>query len=79
MPADTARGRLSGLLIGSELAAVKDDFDLASVSLLGSDHIARAYRAALGKLGHTASMLDAEATTLNGLALAHSTYSKVSS
>ncbi|MEL7525772.1 MAG: 2-dehydro-3-deoxygalactonokinase [Pseudomonadota bacterium] len=78
MPADTARGRLSGLLIGAELASVKDDFDLSSVSLLGSDHIARAYQAALGKLGHAASMLDAESTTLNGLALAHSTYSKVS-
>ncbi|WP_420333980.1 2-dehydro-3-deoxygalactonokinase [Roseibium sp.] len=79
MPADTARGRLSGLLIGAEIAAVRDDFDLASVSLLGSDHIARAYQAALGELGHTASLLDAETTTLNGLALAHSTYSKVSS
>ncbi|WP_422036870.1 2-dehydro-3-deoxygalactonokinase [Roseibium sp.] len=78
MPADTARGRLSGLLIGAEIAAVRDDFDLASVSLLGSDHIAKAYHAALGKLGHTASMLDAASITLNGLALAHSTYSKVS-
>ncbi|WP_434055585.1 MAG: 2-dehydro-3-deoxygalactonokinase [Roseibium sp.] len=78
MPADTARGRLSGFLIGAEIAAVRDDFDLVSVSLLGSDHIAKAYHTALGKLGHTALMLDAASTTLNGLALAHSNYSKVS-
>lgn len=76
---EAARGRLSGLLIGAELAAVREDFDLSEVTLLGSDHIAGAYRSALDVLGKKATLIDAETTTLNGLALAYSSYRKVSS
>ncbi|MCV0427576.1 MAG: 2-dehydro-3-deoxygalactonokinase [Roseibium sp.] len=76
---DAARGRLSGLLIGAELAAVKDDFDLSAVTILGSDHIAKAYASALGCLGYEATPLDAETITLKGLALAYSSYSKAPS
>ena len=76
---DAARGRLSGLLIGAELASVKDDFDLATVMILGSDHIAEAYASALGHLGHEATTLNAETITLKGLELAYSSYSKVPS
>ncbi|WP_299483997.1 2-dehydro-3-deoxygalactonokinase [uncultured Roseibium sp.] len=75
----SARGRLSGLLIGAELAAVRDEFDLSAVILLGSDQIATAYQRALARLGHKSEVINAEATTLNGLALAYSSYSKVSS
>ncbi len=76
---EAARGRLSGLLIGSELAAVKEDFALADVALLGSDGIAKAYATALECVGCSARLLDAESITLRGLALAYSSYEKVSS
>jgi len=76
---EAARARLSGLLIGAELAAMKQDFDLSKVMLLGSDKLAKAYRSALGCLGHQAVLLDADAITLNGLSLAYSSYQKVSS
>ncbi|MBO6929476.1 MAG: 2-dehydro-3-deoxygalactonokinase [Roseibium sp.] len=76
---EAARGRLSGLLIGSELAAVKGDFDLSNVALLGSDAIARAYKGALVRAGHQASLLDADTITLRGLQLAYSSYLKVPS
>jgi 2-dehydro-3-deoxygalactonokinase len=76
---EAARGRLSGLLIGSELAAVKDEFDLENVALLGSDKIAKAYHSALDCLGYSADLLDAESITLRGLELAYSSYSKVPS
>ncbi|MHA7776575.1 2-dehydro-3-deoxygalactonokinase [Roseibium sp. M-1] len=72
-----ARGRLSGLLIGSELAAIRPDFDLDGVAILGSEGIAKAYRSALDCLGHKARLLDADSLTLNGLALAYSSYAKV--
>ncbi|CTQ57571.1 2-dehydro-3-deoxygalactonokinase [Roseibium album] len=76
---EAARGRLSGYLIGAELAAVRDGFDLAAITLLGSDQISKAYHSALGRLGYRATLLNAETITLNGLVLAYSSYSKVSS
>lgn len=69
-----ASGRLSGLLIGAELAAVSRDFDLGNTALLGSDKIAGAYRSALTHLGHASRQLDAETITLKGLTLAYSFY-----
>lgn len=74
-----ASGRLSGILIGAELAAVRDSFDLASVTLLGSEGIAGSYRTALACLGHGARLLDVETITLKGLALAYSSFHKVPS
>jgi 2-dehydro-3-deoxygalactonokinase len=76
---EAARGRLSGYLIGSELAAVRDGFDLGAVTLLGSDQISRAYQSALSRLGFQATLLNAETITLNGLVLAYSSYSRGSS
>ena len=69
-----ASGRLSGLLIGAELAAVSRDFDLDGTAVLGSDKIAGAYRAALSHLGHASRQLDAESITLKGLTLSYSSY-----
>jgi len=76
---EQASGRLSGILIGAELAAVRDVFDLSDVVLLGSDGIARSYQTALKCMGHDARLLDAGTITLEGLALAYSCLSKVSS
>jgi len=74
-----ASGRLSGILIGAELAAVREEFDLSDVALLGSDKIAGSYKAALNCLGREARLLDAGTITLQGLALAYSSFSKVTS
>lgn len=76
---EQASGRLSGILIGAELAAVRDVFDLTDVALLGSNGIARSYQTALKCLDRNARLLDAETITLEGLALAYSHLSKVSS
>ncbi len=76
---EAARGRLSGLLVGAELAAVRQDIASLPVAILGSDGIARTYQTALECLGIAPRLLDAETITLRGLALAHASYSKVSS
>lgn len=74
-----ASGRLSGLLIGAEMAAMASQFDLSHSVLLGSDRIARAYALALKTLGHSSELVDADAITLKGLRLAYQTYQKVPS
>ncbi|WP_299816150.1 2-dehydro-3-deoxygalactonokinase [uncultured Roseibium sp.] len=76
---EQALGRLSGLLIGAELAAVHEDIADLPIKILGSDRLARTYRTALESLGHDAELLDADTITLQGLTLAHSSCSKVSS
>ncbi|WP_103224890.1 2-dehydro-3-deoxygalactonokinase [Roseibium marinum] len=76
---EQARGRLSGLLIGVELAAVRQDIANLPIAILGSDTLARTYRTALESLGHSAGLLDADTITLKGLTLAYSSCSKVSS
>ena len=78
-PPQVARGRLSGTLIGSELACIEDDFDLSQVVVLGASAIARAYRTALDCLGHAAICQEADIVTLQGLELAYSSYLKVTS
>lgn len=74
-----ATGRLSGLLIGAELASIRDEFDLADVAILGSSKIAGTYHAALECLGQDARLLDAESITLRGLTLAFSCYARETS
>lgn len=74
---EAARGRLSGLVIGMELAAVRREIAGLAIAVLGSSRIANAYRAALESLGHETRLLDADLTTLRGLALAYSTFQKV--
>jgi 2-dehydro-3-deoxygalactonokinase len=73
---EAASGRLSGLLIGAELAAMAPQFDLSHTILLGSDRISEAYANALSALGHTSDVLDAGQLTLKGLTLAYETHSK---
>lgn len=76
---EAARGRLSGLLIGLELAAMRDAFSDVPIAILGSSSISAAYQSALGSLGRKTRLLDAEMTTLHGLTLACSTCQKVPS
>ena len=65
-PIDAA-ARLSGLLIGSELAAVKA-VSVDSVSLISTGNLADAYRKALSVLGIGSSDLDSETLAKAGLA-----------
>jgi len=67
-----ARARLSGALIGAELAGVAAFRKDAQVVLIGSEAPARAYAAALALEGVAAEVQPAAAMTLAGLARAHS-------
>lgn len=65
-----ARARLSGLLIGAELAAARPYWLGQRVALIGAPALARTYAAALAHQGLTAECLDVRACTLAGLAAA---------
>lgn len=70
---DTAsvRARLSGLLIGSELAAARPYWLGQDVVILGESHLAQNYRAALTSQGAMARLTPSGPTTLAGLASAY--------
>lgn len=68
---ETARARLSGLLLGAELAGARPYWLGRDVVIIGADRLARAYRAALAQAGLAARILDATAMTQAGLAAAH--------
>ena len=70
---ERARARLSGLLIGAELAAARPYWLGRDVALIGAPALAAAYRAALAQCGLAARLRDATAMTLAGLAAAHQT------
>jgi 2-dehydro-3-deoxygalactonokinase len=65
-----ARARLSGLLIGAELAGARAYWLGRAVAIIGSDKVGRAYAAALAEQGVTARRLPVEAMTLAGLGAA---------
>ncbi len=62
-----SRARLSGLLIGSELAGAKPFWQAQSVALIGSDTLALHYSKALQHLGVACAGQDPHAMTLMGL------------
>ncbi len=65
-----ARARLSGLLIGIELAAAKPYWLGQDIVLIGAEGLTATYAQALAHQGLTARHLDATACTLAGLATA---------
>jgi 2-dehydro-3-deoxygalactonokinase len=67
---DRARARLSGLLIGAELAATRPHWLGRAVALVGAPALNVAYASALALCGITATRLEATALTLAGLAAA---------
>ncbi|WP_043751259.1 2-dehydro-3-deoxygalactonokinase [Pseudooceanicola atlanticus] len=71
-----ARGRLSGLLIGHEVAALRDLWRDRPVALVGDDRLVDLYRRALQAAGQGAESFGAEALTLRGLRLAHHHFGK---
>jgi len=70
---ETATARLSGLLIGWELAATRDIWSDLPVALIGSPALSPLYARALALCGIEATAHDAENTTLAGLYAAHKT------
>ncbi|MDD7970996.1 2-dehydro-3-deoxygalactonokinase [Roseinatronobacter alkalisoli] len=65
-----ARARLSGLLIGAELAAAKPYWLGQPVAVIGADELAQSYQEALERLSVPVTTHDATAMTLAGLSLA---------
>ncbi|PKP75277.1 MAG: 2-keto-3-deoxy-galactonokinase [Alphaproteobacteria bacterium HGW-Alphaproteobacteria-6] len=70
---ETARARLSGLLIGMELAAARAYWLGRAVVILAEGGIASAYGAALAAQGAAPRAVDAEEMTLGGLRAARAT------
>jgi 2-dehydro-3-deoxygalactonokinase len=66
-----ARSRLSGMLIGAELAATKPWWLGREVALIGAGALSALYARALAAQGVRAAVLDATALTLDGLRAAH--------
>lgn len=67
----TARARLSGALIGAELAAAKPYWLGQEVAVIGAEGIASAYATALARTGSAPRVADGDAMTLAGLTAAH--------
>ncbi len=67
----SARARLSGLLIGSEIAAARPLWEGSSIALIGAEATSRHYARALAVAGASADLLDVTAMTLDGLVAAH--------
>jgi len=71
-----ARARLSGLLIGHEVGALRDLWRDRPVALVGDDRLVDLYRRALQSAGQRAESFGAEALTLAGLRLARRHFGK---
>jgi len=71
-----ARARLSGLLIGAELAAARPYWLGQRVALIGAPGLSETYGAALAAQGLLAETADATRATLAGLAAAHANYTE---
>ena len=71
MTAPQARSRLSGLLIGIELAGARPYWLGQEVKLIGAENLAASYARSLGHQGLKTDRLDATACTLAGLSALH--------
>jgi 2-dehydro-3-deoxygalactonokinase len=71
LDAATANARLSGLLIGAELAAAKSHWLEANVTIVGNGVQSERYAQALRTLGRSPRLLDAADVTLAGLKSAY--------
>ena len=69
--ATEARSRLSGLLLGAELAAARPYWLGQAVTIIGAPHLATLYSAALAAQGVTAKLADGDQTVLAGLSAAY--------
>ncbi|MGC1506234.1 MAG: 2-dehydro-3-deoxygalactonokinase [Sulfitobacter sp.] len=70
-PPEKGRARLSGLLIGAELAATRPYWLGTNIAIIGADAAAAPYARALQTQGAPATIADAERMTLAGLTAAY--------
>ena len=75
-PPGAARARLSGLLIGAEVAAMRDLWPGQPVTLLGDAGLAALYHRALTMAGLAAGTTDGTALTLAGLIAARAQFAR---
>lgn len=68
LSADVAQSRLSGQLVGMELAAARDYWLEGAVTIIGNGGLSQLYRRALTLFGVEAETVSGEATVLAGLA-----------
>lgn len=73
LPREEARARLSGYLIGMELAGAKPYWLGQPIAIIGAASLAKAYETALQAQGAMVRRIEAEGTTLAGLRAAYST------
>ncbi len=71
LPPATAKSRLSGMLIGMELAATRQFWLGQHVAIIGTEGLAKTYQSALTNQGLKAECLDATNLTLSGLTAAY--------
>jgi len=71
LPTGAARARLSGLLIGAELAATRRYWLGQRIALIGAQALCALYTTALAEQGIAAEPTDGDATTRAGLIAAH--------
>jgi 2-dehydro-3-deoxygalactonokinase len=71
-----ANARLSGLMIGTELAATRPYWSNGAVSMVDNGQQAALYAAALKIAGATSTLLPAQDVTLAGLRAAHANFMK---
>ena len=71
LSSDAARARISGLLIGIELAAARPYWLGQEVAVVGESNLARAYDSALTQQGAFVRNIAADDMTLNGLRAAY--------
>lgn len=71
LPAPVARARLSGTLIGWELAATKPWWLGSDITIIGASGLARLYAEALTAQGLAPRSVSVEDATLAGLNAAH--------
>ncbi len=67
----TSRARLSGMLIGMELAAARQYWLGQHVAIIGDQNLSKTYQSALATQGLQAELLDAQTLTLAGLTAAY--------
>ena len=67
----SARSRLSGLIIGSELAGAKPYWSGQTVALIGDPALSKLYSDALNSLGINSAIFDPKQLTLQGLTRAY--------